>query len=77
MTNLLFQRIQFSGITPDNHQKKRAEQKLTRFLVAFIGALLILLAVGAALFAGTGQGSRQANPTSQGHSKPAPLDLFP
>jgi hypothetical protein len=68
MTNLFFQRIQFSGIAPDNHQKKRP----ARILVAVIGALLILLAVGATLFS-----SHSNNTASQGNAKPAPLDLFP
>jgi len=72
MTNLFFQRIQFSGITPDNQQKKPA-----RFFIPLIGALLILLAVGAALFAHTGQGRQSEGATNLTHSKPAPLDLFP
>jgi hypothetical protein len=72
MTNLFFQRIQSPGITLDDHYKKP-----TRVIVALIGALLILLAVGAAIFTNTGAGRQNQNTTSQGQSKPAALDLFP
>jgi hypothetical protein len=77
MTNLFFQRMQISGITPDNHFKKPARSGLTRYLAVFIAASLVLLAVSLAIFMKTGQGGHADNAASPGYSKPAPLDLFP
>ena len=77
MTNLFFERIQISDITLDDAQKAPAPHVKAQFFMTLIGALLILLAVGAALFVNTGQGRQGESATSQGQTKPAPLDLFP
>jgi len=77
MTNLFFQRIQMSDRTPDNHLNPPVRQRLSLFLTVVVGTILILLAVGVAIFAKTGQGGRLDETASQGHSQPAPLDLFP
>ncbi|HSY16811.1 MAG TPA: hypothetical protein VK815_00690 [Candidatus Acidoferrales bacterium] len=77
MTNLFFERIQISDITPDDAQKEPAPHGKSQFFMTLIGALLILSAVGAALFVNTGQGRQGESAASQGPAKPAPLDLFP
>jgi hypothetical protein len=77
MTNPFFQRIQISDNTPDTHLEKPARHGPPRFLTVFIGVLLILLAVGVAIFTKTGQGGRHESAAGQGRAEPAPLDLFP
>ena len=72
MTNLFFERTQISGMTQDDEQKKP-----TRFWMTLTWALLILMAVGAALFVNGGQNRQHESTASQGHAKAAPLDLFP
>ena len=77
MTNLFFERIQIPDITLDDQQKEPALHGKAQFFMTIIAALLILLAVGAALFVNTSQGRQGESAASHGQAKPAPLDLFP